>query len=363
MVITKVSLDNILCFRDFHVDFTYPKKIVNSTIDNEFLEGAPNFKVKTVNILMGSNASGKTSFGKALLSIFVLLAKKEFDYHDLVCDKSKPARFAIEFVLKNGEGYRCYLVEGIIEDGKTVLLKTAGDAIKASDTHKLVHERLSSKLRNTDYKPLEEVTAFMNMGWAFSFPLTDSNLQTADLSNLKIDEKDYLDILGKILKTLDSSIVRVVKSSEIENCVIVESEFFTIPIESGRLLRDIQYLSSGTKYGLAIANVVFGIKHDLFGFYYIDEQFGYINSEIEMALLSVMIDLLPDCCQLFVTTHNTNVLDMRLPIHAFSFFEKEEEIKLLGASERVIKNNVSVKKQYENNRFECLPNTKSVYEI
>ena len=65
MVIAKVYLDNILCFKEFNVDFTYPKKIVNSTIKNEFLEGVPNFKVKKVNILIGSNASGKTSFGKA----------------------------------------------------------------------------------------------------------------------------------------------------------------------------------------------------------------------------------------------------------------------------------------------------------
>ena len=48
--------------------------------------------------MIGSNASGKTSFGKALLSIFLLLTKKEFDYDALVCDKDKEARFIIEFV-------------------------------------------------------------------------------------------------------------------------------------------------------------------------------------------------------------------------------------------------------------------------
>ncbi len=363
MVIAKVYLDNILCFEDFTVDFTYPKKIVNSTIKNEFLEGVPNFKVKKVNILEGSNATGKTTFGEALLSIFVLLTKKQFNYSSLVCDKNKEAHFIIEFVEKGKETYFYYFVDGIIKDNENIFLKIVKEQLKPSDSYKTANERVKLNLKNINYEPLSDVMTFSNIGWAFNFPLTDSNLQKVDLSNMKNDEEDYLNILNKTLKTLDPSIITITKSKEIENCIIVESKYFVIPIESGRLLRDIQYLSSGTKYGLVIADIIFAIKHDIYGFYYIDEQFSYINSEIEIAILSTMIDLLDDCSQLFFTSHNINILDMRLPIHSFSFFEKEDKIKLINASERVLKNNVSIKNQYENNRFECLPNTEKIYEI
>ena len=52
------------------MNLSYPKKIVNSSIENEFLTGFTNFRYKKVNILMGANATGKTSFGKMLMNIF-----------------------------------------------------------------------------------------------------------------------------------------------------------------------------------------------------------------------------------------------------------------------------------------------------
>ena len=40
MIICKIYLDNIYCFDDFSYDFIYPKKIVNSSIEKEYLEKA-----------------------------------------------------------------------------------------------------------------------------------------------------------------------------------------------------------------------------------------------------------------------------------------------------------------------------------
>ena len=53
-----LKLDNLCAFRNFYVNFSYPKKIVNSYIENEHLEGMSNFRYKKVNIIMGSNAIG-----------------------------------------------------------------------------------------------------------------------------------------------------------------------------------------------------------------------------------------------------------------------------------------------------------------
>ena len=43
-----------------------------------FLTGFTNFRYKKVNILMGANATGKTSFGKMLMNIFHFMDKKQY---------------------------------------------------------------------------------------------------------------------------------------------------------------------------------------------------------------------------------------------------------------------------------------------
>ena len=67
MVVMDLKLDNLCAFRNFHVNFSYPKKIVNSYIENEHLERMSNFRYKKVNIIMGSNATGKTSLRRLIL--------------------------------------------------------------------------------------------------------------------------------------------------------------------------------------------------------------------------------------------------------------------------------------------------------
>lgn len=46
MIIMDIKVDNIYAFKDFHINMSYPKKIVNSTIENEFLEERTNFRYK-----------------------------------------------------------------------------------------------------------------------------------------------------------------------------------------------------------------------------------------------------------------------------------------------------------------------------
>ena len=70
MIVLKLTLDHIYEFDDFQINFTYPKKIVNSIIENEHLDGRERFRYKKAVILMGANATGKTSLGKTLLRIF-----------------------------------------------------------------------------------------------------------------------------------------------------------------------------------------------------------------------------------------------------------------------------------------------------
>ena len=39
MIIMDIKVDNIYAFKDFHINMSYPKKIVNSTIENFWKRG------------------------------------------------------------------------------------------------------------------------------------------------------------------------------------------------------------------------------------------------------------------------------------------------------------------------------------
>ena len=69
MIVLDLKLKGIYGFDDFEINFTYPKKLVKSIVGSEHLEGRERFRYKKINVLMGSNATGKTSIGKALLKI------------------------------------------------------------------------------------------------------------------------------------------------------------------------------------------------------------------------------------------------------------------------------------------------------
>ena len=101
MVVLDVKLDNFYAFKNFHMNLTYPKKIVGSSIKEEYLPGHPNFRYKKINIIMGANASGKTSFGHALMNIFNFLDKKNYEtITAAISDNSKPASFSIDMASK-----------------------------------------------------------------------------------------------------------------------------------------------------------------------------------------------------------------------------------------------------------------------
>ncbi len=70
MIVLDLKLKGVYGFDDFCINFTYPKKLVKSILGEAHLEGRERFRYKKVNVLMGTNATGKTSLGRALLKIF-----------------------------------------------------------------------------------------------------------------------------------------------------------------------------------------------------------------------------------------------------------------------------------------------------
>ena len=52
MIVLNLELKGIYGFDDFHINFSYPKKIVNSIIEHEHLKGRERFRYKKAVILM-----------------------------------------------------------------------------------------------------------------------------------------------------------------------------------------------------------------------------------------------------------------------------------------------------------------------
>ena len=46
MIVMDVRIDNFYAFKNFHMNMSYPKKIVNSYIENEYLSERQNFRYK-----------------------------------------------------------------------------------------------------------------------------------------------------------------------------------------------------------------------------------------------------------------------------------------------------------------------------
>lgn len=362
MVLMKVSLDNVFGFEDFSLDFSYPKKIVNSTIEREHLEGFPNFRYKKAVIIMGGNATGKTSFGKALMAIFNFIAKK--DIHLLsssIGDVEKEASFLIDFVsdgilYKVGSRIRPSGNGEYSDENISVSLKKT--RIGEKDSYENCSKVLSGS-EGLEGSYLEVFREAFGLGWFFTFPDSEAVLRLS-----KIQDKDkFAATLDIVMRTLDSSIEKVSKSRELENSFIIKHGKKEIIIKDGQILNG-SILSSGTINGIGIAYLLSSIMGHLNGFYYCDEKYSFIHSDLEKNLLAMMIYRLGENEQLFFTTHNPAVLDMNLPKHTFLFFRKERgRISVVSADSFLKRNTDCLRNAVENDLFSIAPDCDLLQEL
>jgi hypothetical protein len=103
-------------------------------------------------------------------------------------------------------------------------------------------------------------------------------------------------------------------------------------------------------------------------FYYCDEHFSYIQSDIERRIFGIMLERVAANGQLIFTTHNTDMLDLNLPKHAFMFMRKKFEdgdyhISAISASELLKRNTDSVRSAVENDVFASLPDDSLLDEL
>ena len=194
-------------------------------------------------------------------------------------------------------------------------------------------------------------------GWLFTYPEQGSNFlkNNNEVMDIKVFEN--------ILKTLDPSIEKISKLDKVKNAYVLTLKGEDLIIQDGEFVKKNNILSSGIKSGLDIAYITSAIKKNTNIYYYCDEKFSYIHSDIEKAILSLMIDFLKPNTQLFFTTHNMEVLNMDLPIHCFTFLKKREKIEVVYASEYIDEDNIFLMEAIKNDVFNVAPYLDLIYEL
>lgn len=366
MIIMNLEIDNFFAFKSFHMNMSYPKKIVDSYIEGEYLKDRSNFRYKKVNILMGANATGKTSVGKMLMKIFNFIDKQEYTMLlEAIGNKNQDACFSMDFVVQSNRLYRLDVkIAAINEDKESQQLYACTRCvdIQSKDSYESCVKKLEQIPAELKSSFTDELEKIEGMGWLFSYP--------ADFSGgiVKCSKSDkYPLILDYTLRALDSSIKAVEKIEIVENTYVIRMKTQDLVIQDGEVIKN-NILSSGTKAGIDIARMITSIMEGDCGFYYCDEKFSYVHSDVEKAFLSIMISGLKENDQLFFTTHNTDILDLPLPKHSFMFlkkdvFDEEEPIKCVSASEFLKRNTDSLRNAVENDLFSVSPNLELIYEI
>ena len=371
MIILYLKLDNVLAFNDFEVSFSYPNKLRKTTIPNEHVSNIPSFRYKKVNIFMGTNATGKTSLMKVIWNMLAFLNNKDINVIKRILNNNKKESSVImDFIQMKDNQNNLNRVMVLYHNEKFEMdIKTL--SLKPGDSYEKRKKDFDKKITNYLSYPECVKTFDISSGWNIVLPATDFGFDKVNFikTNNKQESGEYLTILNNVLKTLDPSIEGISKINQADNAYIIKHENIdNIVIQDGMSILDIDYLSSGTKYGINLANIIFSIKKHRNGIYLVDEQFSYVNSEIESSVLSTMISLLGDDEQLFFTTHNTNILDMNLPFHSFYFMKKEKAhstktISVFCASEVENRNNVSAKTIVDNDIFATAPDTDKIFAL
>jgi len=368
MILMNLRVDNLLLFNDFEINLSYPKKIVGSSIEEEHLDDRPFFRYKKLLILMGANATGKTALGRVLVGICNFITRKEYGaIVGLIEDKTKKAFFMIDFVDDSNTLYR---IETVITPAtaneysrENISVHVNKVRIRKNDTYEKCADRLADLAKSKKQDYIEELEKAPRLSWMFEYPFASEGKQRVVNP---VDTRLYQKYLKIVLHTLDPRISDVIQVDDAEGTYIIKCGSGNIVMSKGEINHPEQ-LSSGTQEGICVANVLAAMKLHACGFYYCDEKFSHIHSEVEKAFLSLLVECLGPNEQLLFTTHNTDVLDMDFPLHSYAFMRRndlsENAISCVYASDYIKKNDVSLKAAVENDIFSATPDITEIFNI
>ena len=246
-----------------------------------------------------------------------------------------------------------------------IQLQIRSEEIRINDNYKSCVKRVERQQYIPCSNYVEELEKMKELDWLFEFPADVARGRKLELP--KNDSK-FLKVLENVFKSLDSSIQQVEESKEVKDTYIVRlSSGKTVIIQDGVLFTS-DILSSGTRAGVGIACVISSLMQKRNTFYYCDEQFPFVHTDVEKAMLSLMVELIPDNAQIFITTHNSDVLDLKFPKHSFLFMRKDvnntdSPITCIEASALLKRSTDSLRNAVENDLFCTSPSVELLYEI
>lgn len=390
MILLNIKIDNICMFRNFNADFTIDRLQGNSIVGSERLKNAPKIKYKKLNIIMGGNATGKTTFGKILCDVENLLVGRPCFLYNKIYDLEIPAivevlfaegNYLFKYIVKinNNKFYeelsytkfrKSYNIkEHLICLNKENTIKTKKEIVSTDKNDKKIF--LVSNIIDNKFEPKK--TSFhsyftKNFAYYFRFASFTENSINPELS------KELLKETEKILKIIDNSIdsIRVVESKSLdneENDNFKESDYYIIFKNGERVLVEDSNpktikdnrLSQGTIEAIEMSYILNNLN-SFPGTVYLDEQMAYMHTELSNSLILKIIESNKNS-QIFITSHNENVLDLNIPIHSYTFFTRNDgEIDIVNPEKKLNKNDRKLKSYVQNNYFETYPELDALWD-
>lgn len=394
MIFLSVACDNIYRFKDFSTDFTYDRRINHVLAANDELFPSSSVKVRKNVVIIGGNASGKTTFGKLLCLITNYVYGRAIDKEDndlhlksIVASKEKKASFTVEFAIPTGERARVYRlavdfsVEAVLREELRVVDVFKSYNIKkirtlldnAIPVHSYTSESgaseptFSSPLFSRGIKAGDGYDYAGEMRRDSGFLFQFSEFAKGDSPKLGND----IDFLNHLLPEIDNSIKGASRLRTDDGAVksdsyaIILKDGYTLDVPNGDLKRCEQILSHGTFEAINFVATIAYIKKHAHNITYIDEQFSHMHAELESYFIRQAILARPTGAQIFFTTHNIQALDMNIPYNAFMFFKRTADGYNVAvyASDYLNKNDRRIRSYYENDLFNVLPDYSAMDDI
>ena len=104
MILLNLTCNNIFLFQNLSLDFTYNRKLNYEIAQNDLLFPDSKIKVRKSIIIMGANATGKTTLGRLLCLIYNYLICRDEATAEIISHSinqpDKESTFSIEFAIE-----------------------------------------------------------------------------------------------------------------------------------------------------------------------------------------------------------------------------------------------------------------------
>ena len=375
MIILRIACDNLYMFKNFEVDFTYNRQINHALTKNDRLFEGSKIKVRKNLIIMGANASGKTTFGRLLCMILNFINAKTFGEGNFKpetvrYDKTRNASFEIEFAV----GKTAYLLEAILGDNtllhetltvqkicKAYNINTLREKLKEKEpvsVYDAAKSRIKIGLRSYAFSATEiQETEAVKKNISFWFRFSEDSTNTKDY-----EENISVEILNSNLPKIDNSIDSVERLYSEKNLPtdtyrikFKNGDLLTVP--NGDLRRCYKRLSHGTFEAIDFILMLDALKSGRLSTFYIDEFLAHTNPELEAYFIRNAFISKSEESQVFFTTHNIQILALNAPANTFMFFRRNAAgfNEIIYPADKISKNDRNLKGYYDNDYFGILP--------